>query len=79
MDGVSLNKTRFSPGVSQWDKGDDSSITVGEVTEAVKQVFGGRALGVDEVHSEFLKALDVVMIWIWRSGGWGVLLDWQTL
>uniref|UniRef100_A0A3P9BAF5 Reverse transcriptase domain-containing protein n=1 Tax=Maylandia zebra TaxID=106582 RepID=A0A3P9BAF5_9CICH len=54
------------------------------VTEAVKQLLGGRAPGVDEVRPEFLKALDVVgLSWLtrlcnvaWRSGA--VPVDWQT-
>ncbi|XP_025766010.1 uncharacterized protein LOC112847802 [Oreochromis niloticus] len=66
------------------DEGDDQPISAGEVTEAVKQLLGGRAPGVDEVRPEFLKALDVVgLSWLtclynvaWRSGA--VPLDWQT-
>lgn len=42
------------------EEGDGLCITEGQVTEAVKQFFGGTAPGVDEVRSEFLKALDVV-------------------
>ncbi|KAL3999283.1 hypothetical protein ACER0C_007054 [Sarotherodon galilaeus] len=66
------------------DKGDDPPISGGEVTEAIKQILGGRAPRVDEVRPEFLKALDVVgLSWLtclynvaWRSGA--VPLDWQT-
>lgn len=38
----------------------ESSISGHEVTEAAKELLGGRAPGVDEVHPEFLKPLDVV-------------------
>lgn len=63
---------------------DDSSITGGEILETVIQFLGKRGPGVDEVYSEFLKALDVVgLFWltqlynfVWRS--WVVHLDWQT-
>ncbi|XP_076740219.1 uncharacterized protein LOC143418639 [Maylandia zebra] len=66
------------------DEGNDPPISGGEVTEAVKQLLGGRAPGVDEVRPEFLKALDVVgLSWLtrlckvaWRSGA--VPVDWQT-
>uniref|UniRef100_A0A669BJZ3 Reverse transcriptase domain-containing protein n=1 Tax=Oreochromis niloticus TaxID=8128 RepID=A0A669BJZ3_ORENI len=66
------------------DEGNDPPISGGEVTEAVKQLLGGRAPGVDEVRPEFLKALDIVgLSWLtrlynvaWRSGA--VPLDWQT-
>ncbi|CAI5657068.1 unnamed protein product [Oreochromis niloticus] len=39
---------------------DESSIYGGEATEAVKKLLGGRAPGVDEVRTEFLKALDLL-------------------
>ena len=42
------------------DSGGDSAITGAEVTEVVKKLHGGRALGMDNVRPEFLKALDVV-------------------
>ncbi|KAL3986594.1 KRAB domain-containing zinc finger protein [Sarotherodon galilaeus] len=66
------------------DEGGDPPISGGEVTEAVKQLLGGRAPGVDEGRPEILKALDVVgLSWltrlynvVWRSGA--VPLDWQT-
>uniref|UniRef100_A0A669BVU6 Endonuclease/exonuclease/phosphatase domain-containing protein n=1 Tax=Oreochromis niloticus TaxID=8128 RepID=A0A669BVU6_ORENI len=49
------------------DEGDDPPISGGEVTEAVKQLLDDRAPGVDEVHPEFLKALDVVgLSWLTR-------------
>ena len=38
----------------------DSPITGPEVTELVKKLHGGRVPEVDEIHPEFLKALDVV-------------------
>lgn len=52
-----------------------------EVTE-VDKLLGGRTPGVDEIHPEFLKALDVLeLFWLtclynslWRSGV--VPLDW---
>lgn len=44
---------------------DDSSITGGEILETVIQFLGKRGPGVDEVYSEFLKALDVVgLFWL---------------
>ena len=62
----------------------DSSITRAEVTEVVKKLLGGKAPGVDEIHPEYLKSLDVVgLSWLtrpcsiaWRSGT--VPLGWQT-
>ncbi|KAK3558852.1 hypothetical protein QTP86_030442 [Hemibagrus guttatus] len=38
----------------------DSFITQAEVTEVVQQLLGGKAPGVDEIHPEYLKSLDVV-------------------
>ncbi|KAK3572793.1 hypothetical protein QTP86_007398 [Hemibagrus guttatus] len=38
----------------------DSFITQAEVTEVVQQLLGGKAPGVDEIRSEYLKSLDVV-------------------
>ena len=37
-----------------------SLISGAEVAMVVKKLLGGRALGVDEIHPECLKALDVV-------------------
>ncbi|KAK3565356.1 hypothetical protein QTP86_007126 [Hemibagrus guttatus] len=62
----------------------DSFITQAEVTEVVQQLLGGKAPGVDEIHPEYLKSLDVVgLSWLtrlcniaWRSGT--VPLDWVT-
>ncbi|KAK3549592.1 hypothetical protein QTP86_005249 [Hemibagrus guttatus] len=62
----------------------DSSITQAEVTEVVQQLLGGKAPGVDEIHPEYLKSLDVVgLSWltrlcniVWRSGT--VPLDWAA-
>ncbi|KAK3529838.1 hypothetical protein QTP86_007201 [Hemibagrus guttatus] len=62
----------------------DSFITQAEVTEVVQQLLGGKAPGVDEIHPEYLKSLDVVgLSWLthlcniaWRSGT--VPLDWAT-
>ncbi|KAK3532757.1 hypothetical protein QTP86_028126 [Hemibagrus guttatus] len=62
----------------------DSVITQAEVTEVVQQLLGGKAPGVDEIRSEYLKSLDVVgLSWLtrlcniaWRSGT--VPLDWAT-
>ncbi|KAK3545682.1 hypothetical protein QTP70_010761 [Hemibagrus guttatus] len=62
----------------------DSFITQAEVTEVVQQLLGGKAPGVDEIHPEYLKPLDVVgLSWLtrlcniaWRSGT--VPLDWET-
>ncbi|KAK3544084.1 hypothetical protein QTP86_001213 [Hemibagrus guttatus] len=38
----------------------DSFITQAEVTEVVQQLLGGKAPGVDDIHPEYLKSLDVV-------------------
>ncbi|KAK3557320.1 hypothetical protein QTP70_026600, partial [Hemibagrus guttatus] len=62
----------------------DSFITQAEVTEVVQQLLGGKAPGVDEIHPEYLKSLDVVgLSWLtrlcniaWRSET--VPLDWAT-
>ncbi|KAK3561961.1 hypothetical protein QTP86_019076, partial [Hemibagrus guttatus] len=62
----------------------DSFITQAEVTEAVQQLLGGKAPGVDEIRPEYLKSLDVMgLSWLkrlcniaWRSGT--VPLDWVT-
>ncbi|KAK3569492.1 hypothetical protein QTP86_031481 [Hemibagrus guttatus] len=62
----------------------DSFITQAEVTEVVQQLLVGKAPGVDEIHPEYLKSLDVVgLSWLtrlcniaWRSGT--VPLDWAT-
>ncbi|KAK3517712.1 hypothetical protein QTP70_016085 [Hemibagrus guttatus] len=62
----------------------DSFITQAEVTEIVQQLLGGKAPGVDEIHPEYLKSLDVVgLSWLtrlcniaWWSGT--VPLDWAT-
>ncbi|KAI3364976.1 hypothetical protein L3Q82_001140 [Scortum barcoo] len=45
----------------------DSSITQAEVTEVVRKLLGGKALGVDEIRPEYLKSLDVVgLSWLTR-------------
>ncbi|KAK3566847.1 hypothetical protein QTP86_004549 [Hemibagrus guttatus] len=45
----------------------DSFITQAEVTEVVQQNLGGKAPGVDEIHPEYLKSLDVVgLSWLTR-------------
>ncbi|KAK3548817.1 hypothetical protein QTP70_020700, partial [Hemibagrus guttatus] len=66
------------------DSAVDSFITQAEVTEVVQQLLGGKAPGVDEIHPEYLKSLDVVgLSWLtrlcniaWWSGT--VPLDWAT-
>ncbi|KAK3518703.1 hypothetical protein QTP70_008587 [Hemibagrus guttatus] len=81
-----LNRTDM-PSVEEPEAKDsevDSFITQAEVTEVVQQLLGGEALGVDEIHPEYLKSLDVVgLSWLtrlcniaWRSGT--VPLDWAT-
>jgi len=58
------------------DFGKDLSITLAEVSEVVKKLLGGKALGVDEIHPEMLKALDMEgLSWLtclfsvaWSSG-----------
>lgn len=54
-----LNPTDTSSGAESGNEGDDSPITRGEVSEAIKQLLGGRNPRVD-VHSEFLKVLDFI-------------------
>ena len=55
-----------------------------EVTEVVKKLHGGRTPGVDQIHPEFLKTLDVVgLSWLTRlcsitRKSDSVPLDWQT-
>ncbi len=45
----------------------NSSITQAEVTEVVKKLPGGKAPGVDEIHTKYLKCLDVVgLSWLTR-------------
>ena len=57
-------------------------ISGAEVAKLVKKLLGGKVPGVDEVHSEFLKALDVVALsWLTRlcNIAWilgTVPLDW---
>uniref|UniRef100_A0A3B3CPX9 B30.2/SPRY domain-containing protein n=1 Tax=Oryzias melastigma TaxID=30732 RepID=A0A3B3CPX9_ORYME len=66
------------------DSGVGLSIAQAEVTELVKELLCGKAPGVDEFHSEYLKSLDVVGVsWltrlcsiVWQTGT--VPLDWQT-
>ncbi|TWW55948.1 hypothetical protein D4764_09G0009980 [Takifugu flavidus] len=41
------------------DLGTGSLVSGAEVAEVVKKLLGGKAPGVDEIHPEFLKALDV--------------------
>ena len=41
------------------DDGGSSLISLGEVTEVVQQLHSGKALGVDEIRPEMLKALGV--------------------
>ena len=70
-------------GAGPGDSGVGSPISEAEVAEVVKKLLGGRTPGVDEVHPEFLKALDVVgPSWVTRlcSIAWtfgAVPLDWQ--
>ncbi|KAK3528570.1 hypothetical protein QTP70_003744 [Hemibagrus guttatus] len=62
----------------------DSFITQVEITEVVQQLLGSKAPGVDEIHPEYLKSLDIVgLSWLtclcniaWQSGT--VPLDWVT-
>lgn len=51
-----------TPSVKETEAGDagGSSITLAEVAEIVKKLLDGKAPGVDEIRSEFLKSLDVV-------------------
>lgn len=43
----------------------DSSITQVEVTEVVRTLLGGKALGVDELCPEYLKFVDVAgLLWL---------------
>ena len=64
--------------------GHQSSISLEEVTEVVKQLHSGKAPGADEIHPEMLKVLGVegVSWWrclfniAWESGS--VPKEWQT-
>lgn len=38
------------------------TISAVEVTLVIKKIFRGKTSGVDEIHPEFLKALDVVRL-----------------
>ena len=64
-----LNPTHTPSGkeAGPGDSGMGSPISGAEVAEVVRKLLGGRAPGVDEVHPEFLKALDVVgLSWLTR-------------
>ena len=62
----------------------DLPITRTEVAKVVKKLHGGRTQKVDDISPEFLKALDLVGLFLlihlynieWTSGA--VPLDWQT-
>ena len=66
------------------DSEDDSFMTKAEVTQVVRKRLSGKAPGVDEIHPEYFRSLDVVWLsWLtclcsisWHSGT--VPLDWQT-
>ena len=48
--------------------GDDGpSITQDEVSEAIKKMKNRKATGVDEIHTEFLKALDTTSLKILKD------------
>ncbi|KAL7841967.1 hypothetical protein SRHO_G00236560 [Serrasalmus rhombeus] len=84
---VAEAKTRVWEEFEEAELGDPNeglSITRAEVVKVVGKLLGGRALGVDEIRTEFLRALNVVgLSWLtrlcnitWTSG---VLpLEWQT-
>lgn len=67
-----LNPTN-TPSIEEAKPGNSGSglpISGDEVTEVLKEFLSGKALGVDEIRPEFLKALDVVgLCWldIWVS------------
>ncbi len=44
------------------DSGEASLISLAEVSEVVKKLLSGKAPGVDEIHPEMLKALDIVWL-----------------
>ena len=64
--------------------GEAPPISLAEVAEVVKQLFSGKAPGVDEIRPEMLKALDNVgLLWLTRlyNVAWGsgtVPMAWQT-
>ena len=64
--------------------GEAPLISLAEVAEVVKQLFICMALGVDEIHPEMLKALDMVgLAWLTRlanvaCGSGTVPVVWQT-
>ncbi len=51
--------------VESEDCGEDSSISLTEVADTVEKLLSSRASGVDEIHLEMLKALDIVgLTWL---------------
>lgn len=74
--------TSSSQQVAPKDSGEDSFISLEEITEIVKKLVSGKAPGVDEICPEMLKALDNVgLSWLtflcsfmWRCGT--VPADW---
>ena len=81
-----LNPTNTSSGEEAESEasGEAPLISLAEVTEVVKQLFSGKAPGVDEIRPEMLKALDSVgLLWLTRlyNVAWGsgtVPMEWQT-
>lgn len=57
---------------------EDNSITGGKVTNAVKQLFSGLVIGVDEICPEFLKAFNVIGVSCLSATLHGDLGWWQT-
>ena len=53
---LNLNNTPSIVEAEVEDDGGSPLISLGEVTEVVKQLHSGKALGVDEIHPEMLKA-----------------------
>ena len=81
-----LNPTNTSSGEEAESEasGEAPPISLAEVAEVVKQLFSGKAPGVDEIRPEMLKALDIVgLSWLTRlcNVAWGsgtVPVAWQT-
>ena len=79
-----LNPVRHSNNRPELHHGADNSPSVAEVREAVRSLKPGKAVGIDEIRPEMLKALDAGGIeWLtrvfgvaWRTGR--VPSDWQT-
>ena len=64
------------------DSGEASSMHLAEVSQAVKKLLSGKVPGVDEIHPEMLKALDIVglsgLTCLFSVAWMSVPGEWQT-